>query len=123
MIADYILEQDLHICCLPETWLNADDPVTNGELCPNGYKLISIPRKDRRAGGVAAVVKESVSVKQNGCDDVVFHSSEHLTAIITHPQHSQPFNLCIVYRPPRSDKNTTPISVFFVEISELFTSI
>ena len=57
MIADYILEQDPDICCLTETWLNADDPVTIGELCPNGYKLISIPRKDRRGGGVAVVLK------------------------------------------------------------------
>ena len=85
--------------------------------------MISIPRKDRRGGGVAVVVKEPISVKQNCPDDVAFHSFEHLTTIITHPQHSQPFNLCIVYRPPRSDKNTTPISVFFDEISELFTSI
>ena len=123
MIADYILEQDLDICCLTETWLNADDPVTIGELCPNGYKLISIPRKDRRGGGVAVVVKEPLSVRQNCPDDVAFHSFEHLTTIITHPQHSQPFNLCIVYRPLRSDKNTTSISVFFDEISELFTSI
>ena len=37
IIADYILEQDLDICCLTETWLNSNDPVTNGELCPNGY--------------------------------------------------------------------------------------
>ena len=97
MIADYNLEQDLDICCLTETWLNADDPVTIGELCPNGYKLISIPSKDRCGGGVAVVVKEPLSVKQNCPDDVAFHSFEHLTTIITHPQHSQPFNLCIVF--------------------------
>ena len=34
MIADYILEQDLDICCLTETWLNADDPVTINEWLP-----------------------------------------------------------------------------------------
>ena len=115
MIADYNLEQDLDICCLTETWLNADDPVTIGELCPNGYKLISIPSKDRCGGGVAVVVKEPLSVEQNCPDDVAFHSFEHLTTIITHPQHSQPFNFCIVYRPPRSDKNTTPANAGVVD--------
>ena len=115
MIADYILEQDLDICCLTETWLNADDPVTIGELCPNGYKLISIPRKDRRGGGVAVVVKEPLSVRQNCPDDVAFHSFERLTTIITHPQHSQPFNLCIVYRPPRLTKIPHPLVSFLMK--------
>ena len=38
------------------------------------------------------------------------------------PKHSQPLNLTIVYRLPRSNKNTLPISVFFDEISDLFVA-
>ena len=121
-IADYILEQDLDICCLTETWLNSDDTVTIGELCPNGYEIISVPRKDRRGGGVAVIIKQSLSIKFNCSKDTTFRSFEHLNSIVSHPKHSQPLNLTIVYRPPRSNKNTLPISVFFDEISDLFAA-
>ena len=121
-IADYILEQDLDICCLTETWLNSDDTVTIGELFPNGYEIISVPRKDRRGGGVAVIIKQSLSIKFNCSKETTFRSFEHLNSIVSHPKHSQPLNLTIVYRPPRSNKNTLPISVFFDEISDLLAA-
>ena len=59
-LTDYISEQDIDVCCLTETWMTENDPVTAGELCPPGYKLKSIPRKDRRGGGVAIILKQQL---------------------------------------------------------------
>ena len=108
-IADYILEHDLDICCLTETWLNSDDTVTICELFLNGYEIISVPPKDRQGGGVAVIIKQLLSIKLNCSKDTTFRSFEHLNSIVSHPKHSQPLNLTIVYRPPRSNKNTLPI--------------
>ena len=120
-LTDYISEQDIDVCCLTETWMTENDPVTAGELCPPGYKLKSIPRKDRRGGGVAIILKQPLSLKPNQCcPPNSFQSFEHLNTVIIHPQCSKSINLTVVYRPPRSNKNNIPISVFFDEISELF---
>ena len=88
IIDDYLLEQDLVICCLTETWLNSVYPVTIGELCPSGYEIISVPRKDRQGGGVAVIIKQPLSIKCNCSKVITFRSFEHLNSIVSHPKHS-----------------------------------
>ena len=61
-LTDYISEQDIDVCCLRMT---ENDPVTSGEICPPGYELQSIPRKDRGGGGVAVILKQPLSFKSS----------------------------------------------------------
>ena len=109
-LTDYISELDIDICCLTETWMTENDPVTAGEICPPGYELQSIPRKDRRGGGVAVILKQPLSLKSSQyCPPNSFQSFEHLNMVILHPHYSKSINLTVVYRPPRSDKNVQPL--------------
>ena len=81
-LTDYISEQDIDVCCLTETWMTENDPVTAGDLCPPGYKLRSIPRKDRRGGGVAVILKQPLSLKASQCCPVdSLQSFEHLNTV------------------------------------------
>ena len=66
----------------------------------------SIPRKDRRGGGVAVILKKLLSLKPN-CYTKSFQSFEHLSTDILNPLYSKSINLTIIYRPPRSNKNTS----------------
>ena len=100
-LTDYISELDIDVCCLTETWMTENDPVTAGEICPLGYKLQSIPRKDCRGGGVAVILKQPLSFKSSQyCPPNSFQSFEHLNTVILHPHHSKSINLTVVYRPP-----------------------
>ena len=123
-LTDYISELGIDVCCLTETWMTENDPVTAGEICPPGYELQSIPRKDCRGGGVAVILKQPLSFKSSQyCPPNSFQSFEHLNTVILHPHHSKSINLTVVYRPPRSDKYKVPTSVFLDEISELFAAL
>ena len=43
-ITDFVLEKDVDILFLTETWLSQNDPVIIGELTPPGYTFLNIPR-------------------------------------------------------------------------------
>ena len=50
-----ITEANATLCALTETWIKDDDDITPLQLCPSGYKCISIPRKVRSGGGLALI--------------------------------------------------------------------
>ena len=47
-----------------ETWIKEDDTITSTRLCPNGYKLLSIPRHDKVGGGSAIIYKSKFNVSK-----------------------------------------------------------
>ena len=50
-----IAEANAVLYALTETWIKEDDDITPLQLCPSGYKCISIPRKVRSGGGLALI--------------------------------------------------------------------
>ena len=123
-LTDYISEQDIDVSIRVRQRAGREPTVTAGEVCPPGYELQSIPRKDRRGGGVAVILKQPLSFKSSQyCPPNSFQSFEHLNTVILHPHYSKSIDLTVVYRPPRSDKNNVPTSVFLDEISELFAAL
>jgi len=54
-ICDFVVENDLDVCAISETWLsgNDSDKIVCGDITPTGYSLKHMPRKGRRGGGVA----------------------------------------------------------------------
>ena len=42
-----IIQHNLDICALTETWIKEGDDTTPAQICPAGYSLISVPQKDR----------------------------------------------------------------------------
>ena len=53
------------ICALTETWIKEGDDITPLQLCPSGYKAISIPQKNRIGQALTIVRKESINLKHN----------------------------------------------------------
>ena len=51
IICDYVLEHDIDILCLTETWLSPNDEIVTQAIIPQGYIIEHIPRSTRRGGG------------------------------------------------------------------------
>ncbi|GFS05413.1 ATP-dependent DNA helicase [Elysia marginata] len=57
-----ILEKELDILCLTETWISeAGDENIIADLTPPGFSTTSFPRTGRRGGGVALVYRSNLT--------------------------------------------------------------
>ena len=52
-----LIENNFTLCALTETWIRQEDDVALVQLCPPGFKAISISRKDKAGGGISVVYK------------------------------------------------------------------
>ena len=58
---DFVIDHDIDILLLTETWLKElGDEAQKAEMTPAGYVLKSFPRKNRRGGGLAFLMKKSM---------------------------------------------------------------
>lgn len=114
-IRDIIIEQDLDILALTETWLTSkvkDEFFVKG-LSLSGYKLFNVPRKANKGyGGVALLYKANLQVTAKSSTDG-WNSFEHCTMTFT--ANSRCLNIVVVYRPPPSKKNGLTCGQFFEE--------
>ena len=109
---DFVTENNLHIVGICETWLTPDDVSSIGHLTPSGFTFLHVPRKHKRGGGVAVLLRSNLQHKiiSSSCDIKTF---ELIQMDITH--NSRTVHLIIVYRPP----NSSPIKDFLDEFSNL----
>ena len=56
---DYVTEVNMNLVAITETWLNTGekDNKTTKDLTSANYKLVHLPRKSRRGGGVGPVYR------------------------------------------------------------------
>ena len=50
-----ITTNNLDVCILTEIWIRVGDSITDVQMCPPGYKVYSVPRKDRSGGDIAVI--------------------------------------------------------------------
>ena len=60
-----LMEHNLDVCALTETWIREGDDTTAIQLCPDGYSSVSIPREGRIGGGIAIVHKSDITLRSN----------------------------------------------------------
>ena len=91
-----IADNNLDMCALMETWIKEDDSITPLQLCPPGYKAISVSRTNKVGGGLALVFHDNLDVKHTTTYD--FASMECSDFRIN--LQNCIVNLAIIYRPP-----------------------
>ena len=57
-----IAQSDLDLLALTETWIR-DDNLTETQICPPGYKVLSIPQLARTGGGIALIYWDNLKSK------------------------------------------------------------
>ena len=64
IIKDFVIDNDVDILTLTETWLNpnSNDQTIINSLCPTGYLFQHVPR-EKREGGVGILFKQSLKLK------------------------------------------------------------
>ena len=55
-----MVESGIGILCLTETWLGQDESAVSVEIGEWRHKLVSLPRKGRKGGGVALILREEI---------------------------------------------------------------
>ena len=56
----YVIQHDIDIVFLTETWLATDDPVVIGELKPDGYDYLNFPLGTSNHGGTGVLFKSQL---------------------------------------------------------------
>ena len=81
-INDFLLDNDVHVLCLTETWLlPSGDEAECSDLSPPGYRTLSFPRPSH-GGGIAFVVADSLAPFFSVTADFSFpHSSFELSQL------------------------------------------
>lgn len=80
-IKDFVIDHDLELVLLTETWLTSSRQKICGDLTPTGYKLRAINRKGKRGGGVAVLYKANIKITE--VKDVTTSSMEAMAFTIS----------------------------------------
>ncbi len=115
VIHDYLLEHDLDILTITETWLKSKDTSVIKDMLPSNYDIINVNRARRTGGGVAIIHKRSLSVKVHSPG--TYSTIEMVEA--TFSGESKSLTLSVIYRPPKSTKNRSSYSEFQKEFSQV----
>lgn len=118
-ISDFILEQDLDVMFLTETWLSdSGHEATCKMLTPSGYCLKSCPRPSR-GGGIAVVFRQSLEPHVTFRTTVPYeHSTFEVVEMVITCSGTSTCMICI-YRPPPNTKNKFTFSTFLIEIENM----
>lgn len=111
-ITSFVLENNLDILAISETWLCEGDTLTQGDLTPCGYTLLHVPRHGRRGGGVAVLYRSYLCIRKSILPS--FKTFECLEVTLTCKSTA---TILVVYRPP-----STLESQFLQEFSSLLSS-
>ena len=105
---DYILEHDIDILVITETWLynnnnnnNKGDEATLNQLIPTGYGYEFNNRQQRGGGGVIVIFKHSLNITKTKVE--IYKSFESIEILCKTTKSV--YRLMGVYRPPPSKKN------------------
>ena len=58
----HIIEQEVNICAIMDTWLRNEDDLATRQIQPEGYKVLSYPRQGRTGGGIALVHHNHINI-------------------------------------------------------------
>ncbi len=111
-IKDYLIEKDIQMCMITETWLKPQNELEMAEITPVGYKLDPLHRLHNKAGGIAIIHNLRLNAKVS--DKGQFSSYDYMEIHV--PLGSDSVRLLVVYHPPYNNQsNPVPDSIFLEE--------
>ena len=117
---DFVLQNNLDLVAISETWFKPDDNLVPHECTPAGYSLHHIPRPKKTGGGVALLFRSSLSVSIKN-DNIDYLTFESLHAEIT--CNSRSVRLVNKNRPERDvDGKHVNFSSFLQEFEKLIVN-
>ena len=109
-IRDFVIDNDIDMFCITETWLSDNDSAIIAALTPESHILQHLPRSDKKGGGVGCIASKSLRrIKQINKKFDTFECIE-----IQISSERKRVSLNIIYRPPK-----TNFSIFLQELESL----
>ncbi|KAM3855847.1 uncharacterized protein M6D78_000899 [Vipera latastei] len=77
LVRDLVESEHADLACITETWLGPEGGVPLVDLCPPGFQVLHQPRTHGRGGGVAVIIRESLSPRETtvpqmvGCESLL----------------------------------------------------
>ena len=93
-----MLDNNIDICVLTETWIKQDDNITAVNMCPIGYGAVSLPRPDHSGGGIAIIYNKNIITSTHKSYN--FDSMECNDFPITTSKMRPKDHFILNYRPP-----------------------
>ncbi len=120
LIKQYILDHDVDILIILESWLHKDELPYIRDVLPSidSYRLHQLPRPDRKnssGGGMLCIYKESIEIHK--MPNIKFKVLETMDLKLVARDRS--IRIIPVYRPPRSEKRKYPVSDFYDDMDKL----
>ena len=121
-LRDYIVEHDIDLLAITETWLTDDssDEFYCRDSCPEGYKIEHLPRNYADGGGVALVYRRCFKVKK---DVQTIHTSFELINIHITSAYTHNLRLVVIYQAPPSPENGFTVRMFLDEFSSFLEGL
>ena len=122
LLRDYIVEHDIDLLAITETWLTDDssDEFYCRDICPDGYKIEQLPRNYADGGGVALVYRRCFKVKK---DVQTIHRSFELINMHIASAYNHNLRLVVIYRAPPSPENGFTVRMFLDEFSSFLEGL
>ena len=122
LLRDYIVEHDIDLLAITETWLTDDssDEFYCRDICPEWYKIEQLPRNYADVGGVALVYRRCFKVKK---DVQTIHRSFELINIHITLACNHNLRLVVIYRAPPSLENGFTVRIFLEEFSSFWRDL
>jgi hypothetical protein len=115
-VSEYVLDKDLDVFCLTETWLSNYDAIDVSDLCPQGYSFINYPRDNGKGGGIGIIHRSGLVIKQTKLHlKDYYRTFEFGTVTIVGTVSCL---LVVVYRPPPSERNGLKECEFLLEFED-----
>ena len=120
VFVDHIIEQNIDVCAVTETWLKDKDTASIADICQSGYSFKSFPRPSNRMGGGTGVMFNSnLNVYLSCGGDMQSFEYSEWNLSIAH----RSVKLIVVYRPPYSVAHPILPGRFFDEFSNHLETI
>lgn len=112
LIHSHILDRNIDIMCLTETWHQPGGFFVLNEACPPGYQYLEKARQFGRGGGLAVLHRSDLKLTPLSLPDLL---TFECLAFRCKPPCSM--TILLIYRPPKQNP------AFISEINELLTSL
>ena len=117
-VKDYVVDHELDLLALTETWIKADSTSTISEICPRGFNFYHTPRASRRGGGVGLMFNKSLKILKQQVEN--FRSFEAMEVLLHTQSSSVPVRIIILYRLHHNKKkNNLTADMFHQDFSQL----
>ncbi len=114
VIKDYLIEKDVQLCAITETWLKPQNDLEIAEITPPGFKLDPLHRPHNKAGGIAVI--HNLKLKAKVSEKGHFASYDYMDIYV--PLGSDSIRLLVIYHPPYNYlSNPVPDSTFLSEFA------